>query len=85
MEEVPVAIGCKLARHPEAWSGGRRRVNLLVHLLFVLKTLENPSCVALQELSVFISLQGKDPTSLDKVPGRMFSHVDEIIDIVLHP
>ena len=85
MEEVPVVIGCSLARHPEAWSGGRRRVSLLAHLLIVLKTLDDPSCLARQELSIVVSLDSQDPTSLDKVPNKMFPHVNAITDIIVNP
>ena len=53
--------------------------------LFVLKTLEDPTGLALLELSVFISLQGKEPAPLDKVPSWMFPYVYDVIDIIINP
>ena len=42
VKNVPTPAGCHLASHQKSWSCGRRRIGLLIFLLFVLENLGVP-------------------------------------------
>ena len=65
---VPTLAGCHLATHPKSRSFGSKRICLLMSLLFVLENSQYPSCLCLEEVTLFVRLNGKHPSSRYVIP-----------------
>ena len=63
VKNVPMFAGCHLATHPKSGSCGSKGIGLLIFLLFVLKTSQYPSSLCLEEVTLFIRLDGEHPSS----------------------
>ena len=60
----------------EATPGCSRAVCLLIILLLVLEPSEDPASLGLQEVTILVSLQGKNPATGDPVPDLNLACVD---------
>ena len=58
VEKIPTSAACHLATHPKSWFCGRRRIGLLVILLFVLETSQYPSNLLFEEVALVVGLDG---------------------------
>ena len=67
-KNVPTLAGCHLATHPKSRSCGSKGICLLIFHLFVLETSQYPSCLCLEEVSLFVRLDGKHPSSGYVIP-----------------
>ena len=85
MKKIPSFTGCHLTTHSKSWSCGRRRISLLVILLFVLETSQYPSGLCLEEIKLFVRLDGEHPSSCDISSRLDLSQVDEIKNLVVNP
>ena len=80
-----MVVGTELAGQTEARTTGCRAVCLLFMLLPVLKSLQNPSSLALVKCAVLLPLDRQDPTSLNEILWSDLPQIDQIKDIVLQP
>ena len=58
---------------------------MLIKCLFVLKTFQDPAGIAFKKLPVFVSVHGEGQSALDKIIGRIFSHIYKVINVVVNP
>ena len=58
---------------------------MLLILLLVQESLQNPPCLHLDEVAIFVPLNGKYPSSSDKVLARLLSEINKLKNIVVHP
>ena len=63
----------------------QRGVCLLMFLLFVSETSQYPSCLCLQEVTLFVRLDGKHPSSGYIISRFDFSQINKIEDFVFNP
>ena len=75
MKHIP-ALTCGCLDCQAETTPGCRTVCLLIVLLFLLKTPEDVSGLRLQEVPVFVSLQGKNPATGDPISDMNLSHID---------
>ena len=61
VKDVPTFAGCHLATHPKSRSCGSRGIRLLIFLLFVLETSQYLACFHLEEVTLFVRLDGEHP------------------------
>ena len=71
LRDVPAFAGCHLATHSKCGSCGSRRIGLLIFLLFVLETSQYPSGLCLEEVTLFVRLDGEHPYT-----GSIISRLD---------
>ena len=79
MKNVPTLAGCQLATHPKSVSRGSREIRLLIFPLFVLETFRYSSGLCLEEITLFVRLDGAHPSSghiLSRL--NLLPHVEEI-------
>ena len=76
MKNVPAFIcGC-LDGKAKTTPGCSKAISLLIILLLVLETPEDPTSLSLQEVTVLVSLKSEDPSSGDPIPDMDFSRID---------
>ena len=63
VKNVPYLAGCHLATNPKSRSCGSKRICLLIFLLFVFEISQHPSCLCLEEVTLFVRLDCKYPSS----------------------
>ena len=78
-------VGTELACQTEARATGCRTVCLLLVLLTVLESLQDPSGLALVKGAILLPFNRQDPPSLDEVLRPDLSHIDQLKDLVLQP
>ena len=76
-------IGSNLTSQAKSWSRRSRRVGLYRIALFVQETTQDPSCLAFFKVAILVSLYGLDPSAGHVATTLMFSHVDNLIDMIL--
>ena len=84
VKHVPTFAGCQVAPHPESGSCGRRRIGLLIFLLFVLETSQYPSGLCLEEVTLFLRLDGEHPSSCHIISRLNLPHGNKITNLVLN-
>ena len=77
VKNVPTFAGCQVASHPKSDSCGSRGMRLLIFLLFVLETSQYPSGLCLEEVTLFIRLDGEHPSSCHTISRLLLLHVDD--------
>ena len=60
-------------------------MSLLIFLLFVLETSQYPSGLCLQEVALFVRLDGEHPSSCRIISRRNLLYFDEIKNLVVNP
>ena len=83
--EVVSVVGSKLACQTESWSRGSRRVGLLLILLLVQEALKHPAGLGLDKVTVFVTLNGQDPASTNKVLALYLAQVNQFKNVVVNP
>ena len=63
VKKVQFLLAAHLATHPKSGSCGSRGIRLLIFLLFVLETSQYPSGLCLEEVTLFVRLDGEHPLS----------------------
>ena len=76
VKDLQTFAGCQLATHPKSRSCGIRRICLLMLLLFVLVTSQCPSGLCLEEVALFVCLDGEHPSSGHIISRFNLPHVD---------
>ena len=77
--------GCHLATHPKSGSCGSKGIRLLIFLLFVLETSQYPSGRRLEEVMLFVRLDGEHPSSSHRICRLNLPHVNEIKNLIVNP
>ena len=86
VKDVPTLAGSRVATHPKSGSCGSRRFCLLIFLLLVLETSQYPSCLfCLEEVTLFVCLDGEHPSPSHIISRLNLPHVDEIKNLVINP
>ena len=79
MPQVPTLVGRVLASQAESRAGCGGRISLLIPFLLVLKSSQDPTCLALLEFSILVTLDGEHPATRDKIIDIFeFPHIEEI-------
>ena len=81
----PTFAGCHLATHPKSGSCGSKGIRLLIFLLFVLETSQYPSGLRLEEVTLFVRLDGEHPSSSHRISRLNLPHVNEIKNLIVNP
>ena len=53
--------------------------------MFVQESLKNPSCLNLDKVTVFVPLDGENPSASNKVFAGYLSEVNQLKDIIVNP
>ena len=85
VKNVSTFAGCHSATHPKSGSCGSRGVGLLKFLLFVLETSRYPSGLCLEEVTLFLRLNGEHPSSGHKISRPNLHYVNKIKNLVVTP
>ena len=85
VKNVPTFVGCHLATHPTSRSCGSRGICLLIFLLFVLETSQYPSGFCLQEVTLFVRLDGEHPTSGYIISRFDLPQINKIENFIVNP
>ena len=84
-KDVAIFAGSRVTTHPKSRSCGSRRICLLTFLLFVLKTSQYPPGFCLEEVTLFVCLDGEHPSPSHIISRLNLPHVDEIKNLVINP
>ena len=53
--------------------------------MFVQESLENPSCLDLNKVTVFVSFDGKYPSATNKIFAGNLPEINQLEDIIVNP
>ena len=85
MKSFPTRAGCHVATHPKSRSCGSSGICLLIFLLFVLEASQYPSCFCLQEVTLFVRLDGEHRSSGNITSGITLLQVNKIEKLKCQP
>ena len=84
-KNVPTFADCHLATHPNSRSCGSGRICLLIFLLFVLETSQYQSCLCLEEVALFVRLDGEHPSSRNIISRFDLPEINKIENFIVNP
>ena len=85
VKKIPTFAGCHLATHPKSRSCGSKGIGLLVLFLRVLEASQHSSGFCLEEVALFIRLDGEHASSRHILFRFDLPHVDEIKNLIINP
>ena len=83
MVQLLLAAIWQLIRNPGLVEA--RQIRLLIFLLFVLETSQYPSGLRLEEVTLFVRLDGEHPSSSHRISRLNLPHVNEIKNLIVNP
>ena len=84
-KNVPTIAHCHLATHPNSRSCGSGRICLLIFLLFVLETSQYQSFLCLEEVALFVRLDGEHPSSRNIISRFDLPDINKIENFIVNP
>ena len=85
VKDVPTLAGCHLTTRPKSGSCGSRGICLLISLLLVLETFQYPFCFCLEEVALFVRLDGEHPYSGYMISRFNLCQMNKIEEFVVNP